>query len=62
MSNLYIAVYDGAYGISFSIIKAESLEMAKELAGDYAQSVIDLSDYDNATMNMILWTEQPTGG
>lgn len=58
----FIVVQDGAYGISFEIVRAESKERAMELTGGEKWGyAIDLSEYDSWEEG-IVYTEPPTGG
>ena len=61
----FIVVNDGAYGISFDIVMADTPEEAYKLSGAtsafWELSVIDLRDYASRR-NEVVYTEQPTGG
>jgi len=62
----FIVVNDGAYGISFDIVMADTPHEAYCLSNNGGSSnwelcVIDLRDYANRR-NEVVYTEQPTGG
>ena len=63
----FIVVQDGAYGISFDIVMADSPLDAQIISrGEHKVSLdwftaIDLRDFADKR-NMVVYTEQPTGG
>ena len=57
----FIVVHDGAYGISFDIVRAESEEDAKTLVGSIDGYCYDMSEYNNHPRGVV-YSEQPTGG
>ena len=61
----FIVVNDGAYGISFDIVMADTPEEAYKLSGAtnafWELNVIDLRNFADQR-NRVVYTEQPTGG
>lgn len=59
----FILVEDGAYGISFTIVRAESEKEARELSGITSSDspCYNFSEFSDSPKGVV-YVEEPTGG